>query len=332
MRSPFSSVAGREEPYERRWDRDWSRRWASCGVYESLVRGARPSSDHDFLASCMCEDSNVSGLGRRPERVRLRHVERLMQTLSVRDWQIVESVYLLRVVSGSQLQRLHFSDHGSRSQSVMRWRVLKRLVDARVLVPLERRVGTARRGSAASSYALDSAGLRLMRLKAYADAPELPVRRPRLPGERFIAHMLAVSEVYVNLVERSRRERWVLDGFQAEPESWVKNGLGGWLKPDAYVKLRAGAITDFWWLEVDLATESLPTVRRQLLAYLDFVARGQLGPDGIYPRVLIGVPTEARLRALRMVCMQLPEPASVMFRVSELADMAAVLSQEIMQW
>ncbi len=274
----------------------------------------------------------MSGLGGRPRRVRLSHVERLMQTLSLRDWQIIESVHRLRVVSGSQLERLHFFYLSPRSRSVVRWRVLKRLVDARVLVPLERRVGSARRGSAEANFALDSAGVRLVRLKAYADAPDLPVRRPRLPGERFLAHTLAVSELYVDLVTRSRSARWVVEGFQAEPEAWVKNGLGGWLKPDAYVKLRSGAITDYWWIEVDLATESLPTVRRQLLAYLDFVARGQLGPDGIYPRVLIGVPAERRLRALRALCMQLPEPASVMFRVAELKHMAAVLAQELMQW
>lgn len=38
-------------------------------------------------------------------------------------------------MTGSQLERLAFMDLVGRSRSVVRWRVLKRLVDWRVLVP-----------------------------------------------------------------------------------------------------------------------------------------------------------------------------------------------------
>jgi len=269
---------------------------------------------------------------RRPDRIRMPYVERLMTTLSTRDWAIIDTIYRLHVVSGLQLERLHFTPLSIHSRSVKRWQVLKRLVDARVLVPLERRIGTAQRGSSKLCYALDSAGLRLVRLRANAETTDAAVRRPRVPGERFVEHMLAVSELYVALVERGRIGRFQLEDFRAEPAAWVRDGGGRWLKPDAFVKLRAGAVYDYWWIEADLATESLPTVHRKLLAYLDFVARGQLGPDGIVPRVLIGVPTRARLTAVQRIVNALPTPADYMFRVAELADVPAVMEQILLDW
>ncbi|GAA2734109.1 hypothetical protein [Actinocorallia aurantiaca] len=51
-------------------------------------------------------------------------------------------------------------------------------------------------------------------------------------------------------------------------------------------------------MEVDRATESLPAVRRKLLAYLDFTNRGQTGPDGVMPRVVITVPDARRQAAV----------------------------------
>lgn len=271
----------------------------------------------------------MTGRGQGPQRVRVPYVERLVERLSARDWAIIGTVDRLGLVSGLQIERLHFSQLPERSRSVMRWRILKRLVDARVLVPLDRRIGTARQGSAKLRYALDSAGQRLARLQANRISPDVRVRRPRVPGERFVAHMLAVSELYVALVEQSRHGWSGLAGFQVEA-AWP-NGLGGWLRPDAFVQLQHRAVTDYWWYEADLATESLPTIRAKLLAYLDFVQRGQLGPDGIVPRVLIGVPTSQRLTALQAVVNNLPSPAEVMFLVAMMPDVPTVMADELVR-
>ena len=271
----------------------------------------------------------MSGQLRGPRRVRMPYVERLAEALSDRDWAIIQTVDRVRLISGFQLERLHFHDLGTRSRSVMRWRVLKRLTDARVLYPLERRVGTARRGSARLSYVLDSAGQRLVRLRANCSSEEMRPRRPRIPGERFVAHTLAVSELYVALVEQSRLGRFSVAGFEIEP-GW-HDGIGGWLRPDALVRLRGDAVTDYWWYEADLATESLPTVRAKLLAYLDFVERGQAGPDGVVPRVLIGVPTEGRRAAVQGLVNGLPPPAELMFVVALLPDAPTVMVSELLQ-
>jgi hypothetical protein len=265
------------------------------------------------------------------QRVRWSYVEVLAERLTDRDWQIIASLDRVRLATGLQLERLHFHELAARSHSVMRWRVLKRLSDARVLLPLERRVGTARHGSAKLVFVLDSAGLRLARLHATSEPREGPVRRPRAPGERFVAHGLAVTELYVTLVEQARLGRLTFEDFLVEAAAYWQNGLGGWIKPDALVKLRQGDVTDYWWYEADLATESLPTIRTKLLAYLDFVARGQLGPDGVVPRVLIGVPSAKRHADVQSVINSLPDPAEVMFVATLMPDVATVMASELMK-
>jgi len=249
-------------------------------------------------------------------RVRPALVVALAETLSERDWQIIDTVNRLRLVTGLQLERLTFADLQGRSRSVVRWRVLKRLVDWRVLAPLARRVGGSLRGSAQLVYALDVVGERLLRLRRNLRQDEQRVRRAAVPGERFVRHTVAVSELYVSLIEQSRAGGFQVDEFLAEPASWCANGVGGWMKPDGYVVLSGADVTDHWWVEVDLATEAVPTLRGKFLAYVDFVSRGQLGPAGsVVPRVLVTVPSEERQDTIDRVVAGLPAPAGELFRV-----------------
>lgn len=261
-----------------------------------------------------------------PRRVRLGHVERLLKTLSPRDIALLETLARVRIASGSQLERLYFHTLKPRSQSVKRGHVLKRLVEARTLIPIERRIGTAGGGSDKQCYALDSAGVRVLQLRARADG-SAPVRRSRIPGDRFVSHALAVTEVYVSLIELSRLGGFRLAAFVVEPR-W-SDGIGGTLAPDAYVELERGGARYTWWLEADLGTESLPTVQRKLAAYLEFVRRGQVGPEGVVPWVLIGVATEGRQRAVQQLVNNLPEPASYLFRVGLLTECTMLMEKEL---
>lgn len=254
--------------------------------------------------------------GRRPARVRLGHVEWVADRLSERDRAIVSTVNRLRLATGLQLERLHFTDLSGRSRNVKRWQVLKRLVDWGVLVPLPRRIGGPAHGSAKLVYALDSTGQGVTQLHATGSTDTSQVRRPGTPGERFVAHTLAVSELYVRLVEAAQHGQFRLRRFDAEPASWVPNGLGGWLKPDAYAVLSSDVYDDAWWIEVDRATEHLPTLRRKLTAYLDFMERGQLGPSGVMPRVFVTVPDEQRQAAVAAMLERLPEVAAKLLYVT----------------
>ena len=259
-------------------------------------------------------------------RVRLSHVEQLVNTLSPRDVAILKTLYQVRIASGSQLERLHFSDLGSRSRQVKRWQVLKRLVEARALMPVERRVGTVAHGSDKLCYVLDSASLRVLRLRANAEAANAPIRRPRIPGERFVNHMLAVTELYVALAELSRLGGLTVEAFDVEPR-WP-DGSGSRLGPDAYVRLQRGGEYYSWWFEADLGTESQSTVEGKLAAYLDFVQRGQVGPNGIVPWVLIGVSSETRRTAVQRIVNGLGELADYLFRVALLPDCVTTITKE----
>ena len=243
-----------------------------------------------------------------PTRIRPAYVDWLDERLSDRDWQVTLEVNRLRVVSGEQLERLCFAAlREGRSRTVTRSRVLARLVQWRVLAPVGRRIGGSGRGSTGQAYALDVAGKQLLLRRGLAEAERTRVRRPGTPGERSLHHLLAVSQLYVDLIEQTRQDAQTACNFTAEPGSWWPSARGGWLKPDAYVVLERHGARDHWWVEVDRATESLPTVRGKIQAYLDFQARGERGPDDVTPWVLISTVTRQRRDAIRAMLRRLPE-------------------------
>ncbi|MCA1674153.1 MAG: hypothetical protein LC799_18815, partial [Actinobacteria bacterium] len=63
------------------------------------------------------------------QRIRSALVVALAEKLTEREWNVIETINRLRLVTGLQLERLHFAELTGKSRSVMRWRVLKRLVD-----------------------------------------------------------------------------------------------------------------------------------------------------------------------------------------------------------
>lgn len=243
-----------------------------------------------------------------PTRISLRHVEWVADRLGGRDRAILDTLARLRLVTGIQLERLHFADVATSVRARVRRRVLGRLVAWRVLSTLPRRIGGVRAGSSGLVFGLDTAGQHLV-VRGSA-------RQVEPPGVRFVAHQLAVAELYVALVELARRDGFTVDAFAAEPACWWPNGLGGWLKPDAFLSLSSGPVTDAWWIEQDMSTEHLPTVRRKLRAYLDFTGRGHVGPTGVMPRVLVCVPDSARQEAIASVITRLPAPANELLRVA----------------
>jgi len=269
-----------------------------------------------------------------PLRVRQPHVDWVSERISARDWLIVELINRLRIVTGAQIERVLFSSLSSpRSRTASRSRALRRLVSWRVVMPLGRRVGGAGRGSSVMVFALDTVGQQLLRqrLRRGTSSDEITrVRRPIAPGTRTLAHALAVAELHTCLAEDGRRHDFIVEAFETEPACWWPNGLGGYLKPDAYARLAWNSAVDHWWVELDMATEALPTVRTKLTAYLDFIARGQLGPHGLLPRVLLAVPAGRRADAVAGLVRRLPEPAERLFAIA-VHDRAPRLMSEILR-
>lgn len=233
----------------------------------------------------------------------------IAERLSPRDQAILFDLARVRVLSGAQLTWLHFATLSPESRERTRRRVLARLAERQLVATLERMVGGARAGSSGHIYALGIAAQRVLPLlgsDAYMSGPPSRTRAPETPGSLFLAHALAIAELYVQLREHERSGHLTLAHFATESAAWWPDGRGGVIKPDAYARLRRGDVEDCWWIEVDRATESLPTLKRKLIVYTDFARGGQLGPDDVVPRVLVTVPHDRRLADVRDLVAGLP--------------------------
>ena len=241
------------------------------------------------------------------QRISTSRLIQLSAQMTVREFSIIETIEMLGLATGSHIERLHFHALSETSRPRVRQRVMRRLTDMRALVALPRRMGGAQRGSGQHVYALDVAGIRLMRQRQGLSGAVRPQRRS-LPGAALFRHVLDVSELYVRLVEASRdHDHGFSLAFCAEPASWWRDQNRALIKPDAYAALAARGYSDHWWVEVDRATESVPTVLRQLDIYAAFANSGQPGPDGVIPRVVVTVPTTARCEALSRALSHRPD-------------------------
>lgn len=256
------------------------------------------------------------------QRVRVPYAVAVAEHLTPRDWAVLVTLRRCRVATGVQLQRLHFAELGEMSAQVTRSRALRRLVEMRMITVSRRRTGGPGRGSASPVYLLDTAGTTVLRMRT---DPEYltgrAVRPPTLPGDRYLAHILAVTELYVQAVEADRAGRFRLAAFAAEPASWWTDPYGRVLKPDAFLRvarIEPERVTDRWWVEVDLGTETVPTIAARLRQYAKFRASGATGPGGVVPGVFVAT-VDAR-RAATVRDHAIPATAADMFQVADFPD------------
>lgn len=231
-------------------------------------------------------------------------------SLSARDWRVLATMGRLRLVSSDQLVRLHYGDVTPRRAR----QLLAAMVERGLLARLPRVVGGLRAGSSGFVYTLDRAGSRLLR-------PGRKFRRPDDPGGRFLDHSLAISELYVGLVEAHRLGTLTLASFASEPACWRRfAGAGGGsvtIKPDCAVTTRLGRYEDHWLTEVDRATESVSVVTGKCELYRRYWQSGtEQARLGLFPRVLWVVPDDARRDALLAVFDRLPADVRHLFTVT----------------
>lgn len=262
-------------------------------------------------------------------RVSASRVGWVMDRIGPRDLLIVQTLALVRVASTRQLERAHFFSSSPLSNARSCRAALERLAGWRVLARLDRRVGGVRSGSAGYVYSLDVLGRRI--LEAAGSIGGGRFRRPWTPSGPFLGHALAVTELYVRLLEAERGGQLQVLDFEAEPGCWrFLTGPGGEavvLKPDAFVRIGVGEFEEHAFVEVDRGTESTRALGIKLDRYRAYWASGrEQRANDVFPRVLWLVPDAKRWDQLMDVAGRQPADAWRLFKVARFEDAVRALS------
>jgi Replication-relaxation len=206
-----------------------------------------------------------------------------------------------RLLTGTQLdQLLAEPDTTAATTARLRRRIMTRLIDLGLVTTLQRQIGGVRAGSAGHVYTLTPTGHRVLATLTGQPCPS-HTKKPATPGALFLFHALAISDIYVRLIEASRNHTVTMSRFDSEPHCWQLTGHNDYLKPDAYCVLSTTTHRDCWWLEIDQDTESLPRIRAKCRTYLDYLTHGGVGPDEVPPRILYTTPHAPRTEAIKQV-------------------------------
>lgn len=232
-----------------------------------------------------------------PRRVTASALAAIADRLSDRDRIVLVSIAEHRFLTVRQIQALHFAGHAPISGSRIARRTLARLRSFGLLGTLERRVGGVRAGSAGLVHYIDDAGHQLLHGR----------RRQRVqdPSERFVSHRLAIADAHIELVDADRGGAIELVECTVEPTSWRRyTGLGGapvTLKPDLYAETAvSGELVHAWFIEVDLGTESIPTLLRKCRDYESYRRIGtEQEQHGSFPLVVWSVTHHDSVKAER---------------------------------
>jgi hypothetical protein len=237
-------------------------------------------------------------LAPRPSRISSRQLDLIASDLTDVDQKLLQFVADQRIASGHQLRRRFLASSDGRAVR----RLLLRLIEWKVLERLPRRMGGIRSGSDGFLYVLGTAGARVLARGGRK------LRRLEAPGDRYINHTLAITELVVRLHEAVLRRELDLLALEAEPACWrLFTGPAGTqitIKSDLYVCLGAGQYQDRWFIEVDLATEARGTLQAKANRYLAHLRSGAEGR--VYPRVLWVVPNQHRLEQIHNALQVLP--------------------------
>lgn len=246
---------------------------------------------------------------------------RVAGRLTARDLAILESLRDVRLMTGSMIARLHVTASTPTTRGRKTRAVMQRLTSFDLVVQLHRRIGGVRAGSDGQIYGLSGLGHAVLDLEADR------ARRHRLrePSPLFQDHLLAVAELYTQLVEAARAGQMELLEFSAEPSCWRSfTGQGAEsvvLKPDAFVRLVTGGYELSAFVEVDLVTENLTRIAAKLGLYIRYWHDGtEQHRHGVFPRVWWLVPDTVRRDALARQVGRLPDDEQALFAVGLLAD------------
>lgn len=224
-----------------------------------------------------------------------RHITRsvvtdVADTINSRDHAVLLSIEQHQFLAARHIESLHFAGIAPTARSRIARRTLGRLRDLRVIGVLERKVGGIKAGSEGLTYFVDTVGDRILHHRAGQRA-----RRIHEPSARFLKHRLAIADLHVALVLADRNGDLELVDSAVEPAAWrTFVGVGAarrTLKPDLYAETGTDTgLVHAWFIEVDLGTESIPTLLRKCHEYEAYRQTGiEQDHHGSFPLVLWSV-------------------------------------------
>jgi hypothetical protein len=287
-----------------------------------------PRSGPPFGPVRAAKDSQPSSPSSRISRAQL---DLIAARLTSNDQAVLRFLAQVRLATGQHLARRLWQAAGpGNPRGRAARRALAGLEHWHLIQRLPRRVGGVRGGSASIVYGLGPAGRRLLNQGGQSFS------RLGAPGDRYVAHTLAITELVVGLHEADHAGRLDLVELATEPGGWRPyagaSGARHILKPDLFLRIGVGAYEDRWFVEVDLATEAGPTITAKAGRYLDhFRAGSEQRRSGIYPRVIWSVPDQRRAGQIHQALDRLPTSANRLFVVWPHNEVIGRISAEAQQ-
>ncbi len=247
-------------------------------------------------------------------RLSRKRLEWLEDHLPERDRQVIELVAAHRYLTTGQLEQFVFTTHVSvESAARTTRRVLARLERSGLLTSLDRRIGGVRAGSSARVWQLTSGAARLLRDDGVGF-------RRHDPSPRFLGHCLAVADVNL-LLRRLLKVGATAVDVEVEPASWRSfTGAGGErrsLQPDLAAVIETADFDEWWFLEVDLGTESMPTLLKKCGQYESYRASGiEQSSHGSFPLVWWILTNQKRADQLTATIRRTPRLTPSLYRVA----------------
>ena len=260
-------------------------------------------------------------------RLSRKRIEWLDEHLPERDREVLRLVAAHRYLTTGQLERFVFTTHSSADSAARTARrVLSRLEKSGLLGSLDRRIGGVRAGSSARVWQLTSGAARLLREDGVGF-------RRHDPSPRFLGHCLAVADVNLVLRGLSERGATAVD-VEVEPDSWRSfTGAGGErrsLQPDLAALIQTEEFDERWFLEVDLGTESLPTLLKKCGQYESYRASGiEQAEHGSFPLVWWILTSQERADRLISTIRRTPRLTPALYRVTTIDELLARLEEAL---
>jgi hypothetical protein len=240
---------------------------------------------------------------------------------------VLATLHRFRLLTTTQIQRLHVAGGAPSSRLRRTQNLLKRLHGLGLVARLSRVIGGVRAGSSGYIYGLSGLGQAVLEVGGSTGARRRQVWESKPP---FQDHMLGVAELYVRLRELEGLSAAELLTFDTEPRAWRHfTGSGGELvvvKPDAFVVVGFSTVERRAFIEVDRATESLPTIERKSTRYVAYWRSAtEQQRHGVFPQVVWLVPDEHRRAGIEQALGRLAVEASKLFAVALSRDGPSLL-------